>query len=173
MGPTQLAHLNRHGQPSRAIFVGFVANALLLLFVGSVLGIIFASNIGAFVAITLSLCGFVLLRIDRPDAERPINVGRLGIPLAIALAIYTLGLLIVGFFSPADAGYGGLTEQVIGLAVLALPLLLWAYRRVVQDKLPLSLTVSEPSQARPLSRPENADVERSSSYSDRRLPGPQ
>jgi amino acid transporter len=141
MGPTQLAHLNKHGQPSRAILVGFAVNALLLLFVGSVLGIIFASNIGAFVALTLSLCGFVLLRIDRPDAERPFNVGRLGIPLAIALAIYTLTLLIVGVFSPADAGYGGRTEQFIGLAVLVLPLLLWAYRRVVQDKLPLSLTI--------------------------------
>jgi amino acid transporter len=145
MGPTQLAHLNKHGQPSRAILVGFAVNALLLLFVGSVLGIIFASNIGAFVALTLSLCGFVLLRIDRPDAERPFNVGRLGVPLAVALVIYTLTLLVVGFFSPAEAGYGGRTEQLIGLAVLVLPLLLWAYRRVVQDKLPLSLTaVSEP-----------------------------
>jgi amino acid transporter len=140
MGPTQLAHLNKHGQPSRAILVGFVVNALLLLFVGSVLGIIFASNIGAFVAFALSFCGFVLLRIDRPEAERPINVGRMGIPLAIALAIFTFSLVVVGFFSPADAGYGGRTEQVIGLAVLVLPLLLWAYRRVVQDKLPLSWT---------------------------------
>jgi amino acid transporter len=142
MGPTQLAHLNKHGQPSRAIVVGFVVNALLLLFVGSVLGIIFASNVGAFVAFALSLCGFVLLRIDRPDAERPINVGRLGIPLAVALVVYTLALLVVGFFSPAEAGYGGLTEQVIGLAVLVLPMLLWAYRRVVQDKLPLGLTTA-------------------------------
>ena len=142
MGPTQLAHLNKHGQPGRAIFVGFAVNALLLLFVGSVLGIIFASNIGAFVAIALSLCGFVLLRIDRPDADRPINVGPLGVPLAIALVIYTLALLIIGFLSPAEAGYGGLTDQLIGLAVLVLPLFLWAYRRVVQDKLPLSLTTA-------------------------------
>ena len=145
MGPIQLAHLNKHGQPSRAILVGFVVNAFMLLFVGSVLGIIFASNVGAFVALTLSLCGFVLLRLDRPNAERPINVGRLGIPLAIALVIYTVALLIVGFLSPAEAGYGGRTEQLIGLAVLLLPLLLWAYRRVVQDGLPLSLTTtSEP-----------------------------
>jgi amino acid transporter len=136
--------------------VGFVVNALLLLFVGNVLGIILASNIGAFVAFALSLCGFVLLRIDRPDAERPINVGRLGIPLAVALVIYTVVLLIVGFISPAHAGYGGRTEQIIGLAVLVLPLLLW-----------------EPSQARPLRRPEKADVGRSEPYSDRRLPGPE
>jgi amino acid transporter len=142
MGPIQLAHLNKHGQPSRAIFVGFVVNALLLLFVGSVLGIIFASNVGAFVAIALSLCGFVLLRIDRPHAERPFNVGRMGIPLAIVLVIYTLVLLVVGFLSPAEAGYGGRTDQLIGLAVLVLPLFLWAYRRVVQDKLPLSLTTN-------------------------------
>jgi len=100
--------------------------------------------VGAFVAFALSLCGFVLLRVDWPDAERPINVGRMGIPLAITLVIYTLTLVIVGFFSPADAGYGGRTEQIIGLAVLVLPMLLWAYRRVVQDKLPLSLTVNEP-----------------------------
>jgi amino acid transporter len=140
MGPTQLAHLNNHGQPGRAIVVGLVVNVLLLLFVGSVLGIIFASNVGAFVAIGLSLCGFVLLRIDRPDAERPINVGRLGVPLAVALVIYTLALLVIGFLSPAEAGYGGRTEQLIGLVVLLLPMLLWAYRRVVQDKLPLSMT---------------------------------
>jgi len=44
------------------------------------------------------------------------------------------------FLSPAEAGYGGRTEQLIGLAVLVLPLFLWAYRRVVRDKLPLSLT---------------------------------
>jgi hypothetical protein len=44
---------------------------------------------------------------------------------------YTLTLLIVGFLSPAVGGYGGRTEQLIGLAVLALPLFLWAYRRVV------------------------------------------
>lgn len=145
MGPTQLAHLNKHGQPSRAILVGFVVNAFLLLFVGSVLGIIFASNVGAFVAFMLSMCGFVLLRIDRPNAERPINVGRMGVPLAVALVIYTLALLVVGFFSPAEAGYGGRTEQMIGVAVLVLPLLLWAYRRVVQDKLPLTFrTVSDP-----------------------------
>jgi amino acid transporter len=144
MGPTQLAHLNRHGQPSRAIVVGFVANAMLVLFVGSVLGIIFASNIGAFVAFALSLCAFVLLRIDRPQAERPFNVGRPGVPLAVALVIYTVVLLIVGFISPAEAGYGGRTEQIVGLAVLVLPLLLWGYRRIVQDKLPLSMTVSDP-----------------------------
>lgn len=144
MGPTQLAHLNKHGQPSRAIVVGFAVNALLLLFVGSILGIIFASNVGAFVAITLSLCGFVLLRIDRPDAERPVNVGRLGVPLAVALVIYTLALLLVGFFSPAEAGYGGRTEQLIGLAVLLLPMLLWAYRRVIQDRLPLRMTTEMP-----------------------------
>jgi SulP family sulfate permease len=145
-----LAHLNKHGQPSRAIFVGFIMNAFLLLFVGSVLGIIFASNVGAFVALTLSLCGFVLLRIDRPNAERPVNVGRLGIPLAVALVIYTLALLVVGFFSPAEAGYGGPTEQIIGLGILLLPLILWAYRRVIQDKLPLSLTTT----SRPVVEPE-------------------
>ena len=139
-----LAHLNKHGQPSRAIFVGFIMNAFLLLFVGSVLGIIFASNIGAFVAFALSLCAFVLLRIDRPQAERPFNVGRPGVPLAVALVIYTVVLLIVGFISPAEAGYGGRTGQIVGLAVLVLPLLLWGYRRIVQDKLPLSMTVSDP-----------------------------
>jgi hypothetical protein len=58
----------------------------------------------------------------------------------VALVVYTLALLIIGFLSPAEAGYGGRTAQLVGLAVLLLPMLLWAYRRVVQDKLPLSLT---------------------------------
>ena len=45
MGPRQLAVLNSRRQPARAIFVGSVVNAALLLFVGSVLGIILAANI--------------------------------------------------------------------------------------------------------------------------------
>ena len=84
------------------------------------------------------------------NAERPVNVGRLGIPLAVALVIYTLALLVVGFFSPAEAGYGGPTKQIIGLGILLLPLILWAYRRVIQDKLPLSLTTT----SRPVVEPE-------------------
>jgi len=58
--------------------------------------------------------------------------------------IYTVVLLLVGFMPPADAGYGGRTEQIIGLGVLVRPLLLWAYRRIVQDKLPLEMTVGDP-----------------------------
>lgn len=40
------------------------------------------------------------------------------------------------------------TEQIVGLAVLLLPLLLWAYRQVLQDKRSLAMRAEdEPSAA--------------------------
>jgi amino acid transporter len=150
----QLKHLNRHNSPSRAILVTVVVNVALLLFVGNVLGIIFASNVGYMTMIFFALTGFLLLRRDRPNWPRPIRLGaKAWIPLAIVLAAYNLVLVIVGAFSPAEAGYGGTTEQLVGFGVLLVSVLLFVYRRVVQDRGPLRLRESAPSEPpAPLSR---------------------
>lgn len=143
MGPRQLAVLNRRHQPARAIIVGSVVNAALLLFVGNVLGIIFAANIGYIAAILLSLIGYLMLRRSNPNPERAIRLGGAWSGVAAVLVIYTAALLVVGFLNPDLGGYGGRTEQIVGLAVLLLSLLLWAYRRVVQDKRSLSLATGD------------------------------
>jgi amino acid transporter len=135
----QLNQLNRHGVPSRALTADLIVNLALLIFVSSVLGIIFASNVGYFFAVIAALTGFLLLRRDRPQWPRPIRLGAPWLPIAAVLALVNTILLVVGFFDPEDAGYGGLTEQLIGVAILASSLVLFVFRRIVQDRTSLRL----------------------------------
>ena len=135
----QLYHLNAKGIPSRAMTADLAINVIVLFFVGNVLSIIFASNVGYFVAIVFALTGFLLLRRDRPDWPRPIRLRRLWLPIAGLLALYNLVLLVVGFLHPAEGGYGGTEEQVIALSILLSALVLFIYRRLVQDRTSLRL----------------------------------
>jgi amino acid transporter len=146
----QLNHLNRHNVPGRAVAVGMVVNCLLLLFVGNILGIIFAANVGYVVAMVFALSGFVLLRRDRPHWPRLVRLGNVWVPIAATLAAYNLVLVVIGGLSPAEAGYGGLTEQLVGVGVLVLSLLLFVYRRIVQDRGPLRLREPVPAEPPPV-----------------------
>jgi amino acid transporter len=130
----QLHHLNRHHMPARAMTIDLIANLVLIFFVGNVLGVLFASNLGYFVAIFFALTGFLLLRRDRPDAQRPIRLGSWSVPTAIVLAVFTVILLVVGGLSPSLAGYGGHKEQLIGLGLMALGGVFYVIRRFVQDR---------------------------------------
>jgi amino acid transporter len=143
----QLNHLNSNGVPARAMFLDLVLNIVMVLFVGNVLAIIFTANVGYFVAICFALSGFLLLRRDRPDWPRPIRLGRGWIAVATALVAVNLVLLVVGFLNPADAGYGGATEQLIGVGILLLSVVLFAYRRLVQDHAALQLAERVPAVA--------------------------
>jgi amino acid transporter len=154
----QLHHLNKNGTPSRAILVSMVINIGLLLFVGDVLGIIFASNLGYIAAVFFVLSGFLLLRKDRPQWPRPLKLSRAWVPIAFVLAGFNLVLLVVGGLSPADTGYGGLTEQLVGVGVLVLSFVLFLYRRLIQDRGSLRLQEEVPltpqeEDARPRNEP--------------------
>ena len=83
-----------------------------------------------------ALSGFVLLRKDRPNWPRPIKLGAIWAPIAGILAVWCLILTIVGFgyFQTAAGGYGGTKEKVIGIGVLVIGILLFFFRRIVQDK---------------------------------------
>jgi amino acid transporter len=118
-----LGVLNRHRMPARAMTLDLVVNLVLVFFVGNVLGVIFASNVGYFIAILFAVTGFILLRRDRPTAARPLRLGGWAIPVAVLLSLYTAVLLLVGAFSPGLAGYGGLKEQLTGLGLLVLGLI--------------------------------------------------
>lgn len=133
----ELNHLNSRGMPARAMAADLLVNLVLLLLVGNTLGIIFAANIGYFVAVIFALTGYALLRRDRPTWIRPIRLGRAWPAIALIAAAYNAVLLVVAFLNPSDGGYGGTTEQVIGVAVLSASLLLFAFRRIVQDRGPL------------------------------------
>jgi amino acid transporter len=133
--------------PARAMFLDLVLNIVMVLFVGNVLAIIFTANVGYFVAICFGLSGFLLLRRDRPDWPRPIRLGRGWPAAAAALVAVNAVLLVVGFLNPGDAGYGGATEQLIGVGILLLSVILFAYRRIVQDRGPLRLTERAPTVA--------------------------
>lgn len=143
----QLDHLNHHRMPSRAMTVDLIVNLFLVFFVGNILGVLFASNLGYMLAIFFALTGFLLLRRDRPNWPRPVRLSKIWIPIAVGLAVFNAVLIVVGGMNPEIAGYGGPIDQVIGVAILAGSIIMFIFRRVVQDRLPLKLR--EPSSELP------------------------
>jgi amino acid transporter len=133
-----LATLNRHRMPARAMTLDLVVNLVLVFFIGNVLGVIFASNVGYFIALLFAIIGFLLLRRDQAKAVRPMRLGRWAVPVAVVLSVYTVVLLIVGAFSPGLAGYGGLKEQLTGLGLLVLGLIGYAITRALRTRTAIS-----------------------------------
>ncbi len=136
----QLSNLNRFHVPGNAMTVDMVVNILFVLLIGNIFGVLAASNLGYVLAHMFALSGFVLLRRDRPNWPRPIRLGAIWTPIAGLLAIWCGVLTIVGFswFHVAGGGYSsggtGAKEKIIGVGVLVIGLLLFFFRRIVQDK---------------------------------------
>ncbi|MGW4045160.1 APC family permease [Streptomyces sp. NPDC004721] len=129
----QLGELNRHKVPGRAMSLDLVVNVILILFVGEALAVIVAGILGYILCHVLSLTGFLNLRRDEPNAARPIKLGRQWVYVAAVLAIVDAVLLVVGALSASITGYGSTKELVIGVIVLSVSVVLFTYRRVVQD----------------------------------------
>ncbi|MGH2873120.1 MAG: APC family permease [Solirubrobacteraceae bacterium] len=130
----QLHRLNRRGQPARGMTVDLVFNLLVLFLVSNVAGIIFASNLGYMICVVFALAGFILLRFTHPDAPRPIRRASVWIPIAGFLVVLNGFMVVIGFTHPGLVGYGGSTEQLISLTVIAVGLISYFYARVVQDR---------------------------------------
>jgi amino acid transporter len=130
----QLYHLNRFHVPARAMTVDLVVNILLVLFISSNLAILYMSNIGYVLSHFLALTGFLLLRRDRPNWPRPIKVGAVWVGIAALLAVFNAVLIGFGIANPTLTGYGTTTDMFIGVGVLVASVLLFFFRRVVQDK---------------------------------------
>ncbi|MGH3174291.1 MAG: APC family permease, partial [Streptosporangiaceae bacterium] len=130
----QLYHLNRFHVPARAMTVDLVVNVLLVLFISSNLAILYLSNIGYVLAHVFALSGFLLLRKDRPNWPRPIKVGPIWVGIAAVLVVFNAALVIFGVLNPTLTGYGTWTDMFIGVGVLVASVLLFFYRRIVQDK---------------------------------------
>jgi amino acid transporter len=135
-----LYHLNRYHVPARGMSVDMVVNVSLILLLGANnLAILYMSNIGYVFAHVLALSAFVLLRRDRPDWPRPIKLGGAWVPIALLLALYNLVLVTWGVTQSGLAAFVGFYEFAgaplwIGLGVLATSILLYFYRRAVQDR---------------------------------------
>jgi len=130
----QLYHLNRWHVPARAMTVDLVVNVLLVLFISSNLAILYLSNIGYVLAHVFALSGFLLLRKDRPNWPRPIKVGTVWLWIAGVLVVFNAALVIFGVLNPTLTGYGTWTDMFIGVGVLIASVVLFFYRRIVQDK---------------------------------------
>jgi amino acid transporter len=141
----QLGTLNRHHVPGRAMTLDALINILLITYLAGVLEILAVSNVGYVFATVTALFGFVLLRRDRPKWPRPIRLPNYWVPIAAVLAFINLVFLIAGGFIYSGGflgieGYGyGWDKTRTGLLVLVAAIVLWAWRRIVQDKQPLHL----------------------------------
>ena len=116
--------------------VDMVVNILFVLFIGNIFGVLAASNLGYVLAHMFALSGFVLLRRDRANWPRPIKLPSIWTPIAGVLALWCLVLTIVGFgwMQVAAGGYGDTKEKIIGVSVLVIGILLFFFRRLVQDR---------------------------------------
>ncbi|MGW4339316.1 APC family permease [Rhodococcus koreensis] len=148
MSITQLDQLNSRGVPSRALWATMVVNLGILVFVGNPVAILIASNLGYILAITLAVIAFLLLRKDRPDWPRPIRLPSIWIPIAVVVASFNLIILVVGALNPGLSYVGSVKEVFLGLALLLIGVVLFVYRKLVQDRVPL--TLREPAESRPI-----------------------
>ncbi len=129
----QLGELNRFKVPGRAMSLDLLVNVILILFVGEALAVIVAGIVGYLICHILSLTGFLNLRRDEPDAHRPIKLGKQWVYIAGVLVVVDTIMVVVGALSASITGYGSTKELIVGVFVLSLSIVLYAYRRVVQD----------------------------------------
>ena len=145
----QLFHLNRYHVPARAMTVDLAVNVLLVLFIANNLAILYLSNIGYVLSHVFALSGFLLLRRDRPRWPRPIKVGPIWVGIAWVLVFFNIVLIGFGVTNPTLTGYGTWSDMIIGVAVLAGSVVLYAYRRIVQDKSRITLREPVPQMPTP------------------------
>jgi len=129
----QFGVLNRFHVPARAMSMDLFVNIALVLVIKSNLAILYMSNIGYVLAHIFALSGFLLLRKDRPDWPRPIRLSSIWVAVAAATCTLNVLFLIVGALAPKLNGYGTWTDFWIGIGVLLGSLVLFAFRRIVQD----------------------------------------
>ena len=130
----QFHQLNRFGMPSRAMTVDLLLNVALVFLLGSTLAIVAAGNLGYVLAHVFALSALLLLRRDRPKWPRPIRLRRAELVAVALLAAGLTVMLAVGAVSFELTGYGGRDELATAIALLLGSLVLYAYRRMVQDR---------------------------------------
>ena len=113
---------------------------------GGYLKILAVSNFGYVIAHIFAISGFLLLRKDRPGWPRPIRLGPMWTSLAV-LCLAARHRLPRGRLDLVQPHGLPRWQQVFvwGLIVLAVAVLLYIYRVVVEDKAPLRWSIPAPS----------------------------
>jgi amino acid transporter len=140
-----LGHLNRFHVPGRAMTVDMVLNILVVLVLNSTIAILAASNLGYILCHVFALSAVLLMRRDLANWPRPLRLSRLWLWIAGLLALGNLLFVLVGAPSFQLTGYGSYRELFVGIGVLVVAVLLYAYRRVVEDREPLRLRDLSPT----------------------------
>ncbi|MFD6061224.1 APC family permease [Rhodococcus wratislaviensis] len=153
MSINQLDQLNSRGVPSRALWATMVVNLGILVFVGNPVAILIASNLGYILAITLAVIAFMLLRKDRPHWPRPIRLPTVWIPIAVVVAAFNLLILVVGALNPGLSYVGSFKEVFLGLGLILIGVVLFMYRKLVQDRTPLAWR--EMPEDQPIAQPQS------------------
>ncbi|MFE4837402.1 APC family permease [Arthrobacter sp. NPDC056691] len=141
----QLHWVNRWGVPGRSLTLDVVLNATVMVLVGEPVSILLASNLGYLLSIILGLSAFLLLRKDRPQWPRPIRRGRGWIPVVVVLVAFNTFITVVGVLNPELLGYGDIRDTLVAVVILLLSVVLYIYRRVVQDKKPIVWRLPSPA----------------------------
>ena len=141
----QFGKLNRFNVPGNAMTLDLFVNICLVLFISSNLAILYMSNIGYVLCHVFALSGLLLLRKDRPNWPRPIKLGAPWLAVAGFLCLLNLAFVIIGGGAPKLNGYGTWTDFAIGVGILAGSILLFVFRRVVQDREPLHFREQTPT----------------------------
>jgi amino acid transporter len=140
----ELGVLSSHNVPARAMTVDALLNVFLLTYFAGAIEIIAAGNLGYMLAHVFALTGFMMLRRDRPNWPRPIRLSPVWVPIAGLLAAANLLFIVVGGFVKADEFGYGWDKTRVGLIVLAVSLLFWMFRHVVQDRTGIRLREDVP-----------------------------
>jgi amino acid transporter len=141
----QLYHLNHRGIPARAMTLDMIVNLALIFLIASPLAILVAGNLGYMSAHFFAVTAFLLLRKDRPHWPRPIRRHPIFVPIAVVICALNAVFIAVGASSASLSGYGGKKELWIGIGVLLISVLLFVYRRAVQDRAPIRLREDAPA----------------------------
>src|SRR5215213_324161 len=140
-----LGRLNSYRVPAIAMTADVILNLFLISYFGYPLDILAAGNLGYMLAHVFALSGFLLLRKDRPNWPRPIRLAAVWAPIAALLAAVNLAFIVFGGFVYADKYGYGWDKTRIGLIVLAVGLLLYVYRKVVEDRTGVRLREKTPA----------------------------
>jgi amino acid transporter len=117
-----------------------------------------AGNLGYMAAHFFALTGFILLRKDRPNWPRPIRLAAPWVGIAALLAATNAFFIIIGASNPSLTGYGGTKEVWYGIGVLLVSIVLFIFRRAVQDKRPIRLREDTPDMPPAVGTPSGAPI---------------